>query len=62
MWRHLPAVTEHGPREDNVLFATWYDGLALLPDDAPLAADDFDRLARVARGSQPDAGADARRR
>ena len=31
-------------REDNVLFATWYDGLAPLPEDAPLSAEDFDRL------------------
>ncbi|WP_228062683.1 isoleucine--tRNA ligase [Lysobacter sp. H23M47] len=44
MWNHLPAVTANGPREGNVLFATWYDGLAPLPDDAPLSADDFKRL------------------
>lgn len=44
MWNHLPAVTANGPREGNVLFATWYDGLAALPDDAPLSADDFKRL------------------
>ncbi len=39
MWGHLP-----GAREDNVLFATWYDGLAPLEADAPLSAEDFDRL------------------
>ncbi|MFC3549859.1 isoleucine--tRNA ligase [Lysobacter cavernae] len=39
MWRYLP-----GEHEDNVLFATWYDGLAVLPEDAPLSAEDFDRL------------------
>ncbi|WP_228064489.1 isoleucine--tRNA ligase [Novilysobacter avium] len=44
MWNHLPAVTANGPREGNVLFATWYDGLAPLSDDAPLSADDFKRL------------------
>ncbi|WP_407354636.1 isoleucine--tRNA ligase [Luteimonas sp. R10] len=44
MWRHLPAATAQGPRADNVLFATWYDGLAPLPADAPLSAADFDRL------------------
>ena len=40
----LPAVTEQGVREDNVLFATWYDGLAPLPENAALSAADFDRL------------------
>ncbi|MEG3192660.1 isoleucine--tRNA ligase [Lysobacter sp. D1-1-M9] len=44
MWRYLPAVTEYGQREDNVLFATWYQGLAPLPADAPLSAEDFKRL------------------
>jgi isoleucyl-tRNA synthetase len=39
MWRHLP-----GTRPANVLFATWYDGLAPLGADAGLNADDFDRL------------------
>jgi len=39
MWKHLP-----GQREDNVLFTTWYDGLAPLPSDAPLSAYDFERL------------------
>lgn len=44
MWRHLPATTAQGARADNVLFATWYEGLAPLPADAPLSAEDFDRL------------------
>ncbi len=39
LWGYLP-----GAREDNVLFATWYDGLAPLPVDAPLNAADFDKL------------------
>ena len=39
MWRHLP-----GARPANVLFATWYEGLAPLGTDAGLTADDFDRL------------------
>jgi len=37
-------MTEQGERVGNVLFATWYDGLAALADDAPLSADDFERL------------------
>ena len=44
LWGYLPAATDGGERAGNVLFATWYDGLAPLPDDAPLAAADFDRL------------------
>jgi len=44
MWQHLPKVTDQGPREDNVLFTTWYDGLALLGDDSVLSPQDFDRL------------------
>ncbi|TKR33686.1 isoleucine--tRNA ligase [Luteimonas gilva] len=39
MWGYLP-----GEREENVLFATWYDGLAPLEADAPLSAHDFERL------------------
>ena len=39
IWRFLP-----GKREENVLFATWYDGLAPLAADAPLSAADFDAL------------------
>lgn len=44
MWRHLPAHTADGPRADNVLFATWYEGLAPLADDAAPDAAGFDRL------------------
>lgn len=44
MWQHMPAATDSGPRPGNVLFATWYEGLAPMPADAPLAAEDFDRL------------------
>ena len=43
MWKHLP-TPGNGQREDNVLFAIWYEGLAPLPGDAPLSAHDFDRL------------------
>ncbi len=39
MWQHLP-----GEHEDNVLFATWYEGLAPLPMDAPLNGERFERL------------------
>lgn len=39
LWGYLP-----GARKDNVLMATWYDGLAPLPADAPLNAADFDKL------------------
>ncbi len=39
MWNYIP-----GTRKDNVLFATWYDGLAPLPDSAALSAKDFDAL------------------
>ena len=39
MWSHLP-----GEHAGNVLFATWYDGLAPLPDDAALSATDMDGL------------------
>ena len=44
MWTHMPAVTDTGPRAENVLFATWYEGLAPMPADAALSAEDFDRL------------------
>lgn len=44
MWRHLPAVTATGPREGNVLFTTWYDGLALMGEEGALSAEDFQRL------------------
>ena len=39
LWGYLP-----GAREENVLFATWYDGLAPLPLEAALNAADFDKL------------------
>ncbi len=39
MWSYIP-----GARAGNVLFATWYDGLAPLPDDAALSAKDFENL------------------
>ncbi len=42
VWRHLPANADTGPREGNVLFATWYEGLAPLDDDAALSARDFE--------------------
>src|SRR5690606_10952509 len=42
MWGYLP-----GEHAGNVLFATWYDGLAPLPDDAPLSAPDFDGLLQL---------------
>jgi isoleucyl-tRNA synthetase len=31
LWSHLPANTDKGAREANVLFATWYEGLAAIP-------------------------------
>src|SRR5690606_10163762 len=37
MWAQLP-----GERPGNVLFATWYQGLAPLADDAALSANDMD--------------------
>jgi isoleucyl-tRNA synthetase len=39
IWSFLP-----GERAANVLFTTWYDGLVPLPADAPLSAEDFDKL------------------
>ncbi|UHQ18574.1 isoleucine--tRNA ligase [Lysobacter sp. KIS68-7] len=39
MWQHLP-----GKREGNVLFTTWYEGLAPLGDNAVLSVEDMDRL------------------
>ncbi|MGN6512391.1 MAG: isoleucine--tRNA ligase, partial [Lysobacteraceae bacterium] len=44
MWGYLPKVTEQGERAGNVLFATWYEGLAPLGEDAALDAEDFARL------------------
>jgi isoleucyl-tRNA synthetase len=57
MWRHLPGTTGQGARAGNVLFATWYEGLAPLGEDAPLSPSDFDRLLalreQVARVLEP---------
>jgi len=39
LWGYLP-----GEHAGNVLFATWYEGLAPLPADAELNAADFDKL------------------
>jgi isoleucyl-tRNA synthetase len=39
MWGFLP-----GEREDNVLFTTWYEGLAPLEGDVALSVEDFDQL------------------
>ncbi len=39
LWGYLP-----GERRANVLFTTWYEGLAPLPADAALSAGDFDVL------------------
>ena len=44
MWAYLPGNGLPGERAGNVLFATWYDGLAPLPADAALNAADFDQL------------------
>jgi len=39
VWKYLP-----GKHDDNVLFATWYDGLAPLPGDVALSAQVFEHL------------------
>ncbi|WP_242006816.1 isoleucine--tRNA ligase [Aerolutibacter ruishenii] len=39
MWAYLP-----GQRDEHVLFATWYEGLAPLTGDAELSAEEFERL------------------
>ncbi|HVR82279.1 MAG TPA: class I tRNA ligase family protein, partial [Luteimonas sp.] len=44
MWFHLPPAPGEAQRGGNVLFATWYDGLAPLNGDAVLSVDDFERL------------------
>ncbi|MFC7300460.1 isoleucine--tRNA ligase [Cognatiluteimonas weifangensis] len=44
MWGYLPPAPGDEKRGGNVLFATWYDGLAPLGEDAPLSAADFERL------------------
>src|SRR5690606_35470787 len=43
MWGYLPTPVGDA-REANVLMATWYEGLAPLPADATLTANDFERL------------------
>lgn len=47
VWRHLPAQTGQGPREDNVLFATWYEELKPLGATGELSARDFDALLKL---------------
>ncbi|KAF1691629.1 isoleucine--tRNA ligase [Pseudoxanthomonas jiangsuensis] len=44
LWAYLPKRTDAGEREANVLFATWYEGLAPLPENAELGAAEFERL------------------
>ena len=43
MWSYLPTPVS-GRREDNVLFATWYDRLEEMPLDSALGANAFDAL------------------
>src|SRR5690606_21112140 len=75
VWSHLPAETADGPRAGNVLFATWYDGLAPTAEGAALGDEEVGRLLarrekvaaarapmRAAGGSVvPPAGGDRRR-
>ncbi len=42
IWQHLP-----GARGESVLFETWHEGLAPLPADAALNADDFEALLKI---------------
>ncbi len=42
IWQHLP-----GARGASVLFETWHEGLAPLPADAALSADDFEALLKI---------------
>ncbi len=42
MWQHLP-----GEREENVLFATWYEGLAPLPTDFVLNEERWNTLFKI---------------
>ena len=44
MWGYLPHNDLPGVRAGNVLFATWYDGLAPLPGDAALSTKDVEAL------------------
>jgi isoleucyl-tRNA synthetase len=57
MWQFLPAAPAAGPRAENVLLATWYEGLAPLPAHAPLGVAQFDTLLalreRVSRQLEP---------
>ena len=42
IWQHLP-----GARGESVLFETWHEGLAPLPADSALNADDFEALLKI---------------
>src|SRR5690606_14542126 len=44
MWGYLPPLDGAAERGGNVLFATWYDGLAPMPAGGALSPADFDRL------------------
>src|SRR5690606_39379864 len=44
LWGDRPKDTGDGQLEENVLFATWYEGLAPMPEDGELGAADFERL------------------
>ncbi|MGN7725549.1 isoleucine--tRNA ligase [Luteimonas sp. 22616] len=44
MWGYLPASVDGAARKDNVLFATWYDGLAPMDEAATPSAKEFDAL------------------
>ncbi len=44
LWGYLPAPADGQPRPANVQFATWYEGLAPMPEDARPGARDFERL------------------
>jgi isoleucyl-tRNA synthetase len=44
MWGYLPAPVDGVAREDNVLFATWYDGLAPMDETATPSAKEFEAL------------------
>jgi isoleucyl-tRNA synthetase len=44
MWGYLPGSVDGATRKDYVLFATWYDGLAPMGEDATPSAKEFDAL------------------
>ncbi len=44
MWGYLPVSVDGAARKDNVLFATWYDGLAPMDDTATPSAKEFEAL------------------